>query len=226
MPSNCPVVSSKRDGADASISVNVTELFQQRYLDSPKEDRERLKKCWGYSDCGDCHRSEGHCGWCAISSTCLPLPTDPMSRTFPLLSPVRYKSICALGSERFELRTSGLGCQVSTITFLTSLVTIICTLFGVLVLYGLAKCLKWIRLNVRARKGGFFVREDGSSGVWVRKGERWGVWSRRVKGVMREGDAGEVDDEEVNEDTDKRGLFWWKSRGRRESAERRPLLGR
>lgn len=46
--------------------LNITEILQQRWDDSPKDNRERLELCWGYSDCGDCHRSKGHCGWCAI----------------------------------------------------------------------------------------------------------------------------------------------------------------
>ena len=65
MSSNCPATSAKRDDA----STNVTELIHGRLQSSPKEDWDRLLKCWGYDDCGDCHRSEGHCGWCAIVRT-------------------------------------------------------------------------------------------------------------------------------------------------------------
>ena len=128
---------------------------------------------------------------------------------------MRYDSICALRSERFELRTSGLGCQVSTITFLTSIVTIFCTLFGVLVLYSLFKCVKWAGLGARASKGGYVVFGDGSSGIWVRRSERWGRWWRRVRGEQKEFEVEEVDD-----GTRKRGFFWWNTRGE----ERRPLL--
>ncbi|EUC47008.1 hypothetical protein COCMIDRAFT_91234 [Bipolaris oryzae ATCC 44560] len=214
MPSNCPATSSaaKRDN-DAWI--NATELFHHRLQSSPKEDWDRLKLCWGYMDCGDCHRSKGHCGWCAISSTCLPLPLDGFSRAFPLLSPIRHHSICALGSERFELRTAGLGCQVSTITFLTSLVTIFCTLFGVLVLYGVSKCVGWVVVGTRARRGGWVVYEDGSSGLWVREREGWGTLWRRVGGRQREEDVLEVD-----EGTRRRGFVWWGAA----REERRPLL--
>ena len=65
MSSNCPATSAKRDDA----STNVTELIHGRLQSSPKEDWDRLLKCWGYDDCGDCHQSEGHCGWCAIVRT-------------------------------------------------------------------------------------------------------------------------------------------------------------
>ncbi|KAH8731999.1 hypothetical protein GQ44DRAFT_698332 [Phaeosphaeriaceae sp. PMI808] len=180
MPSSCPTASASRGTDDTAY--NVTEALLQRYQDSPKDDWDRLFKCWGYTDCGDCHRSEGFCGWCPISSTCLPLPTDPLSRAFPLLSPIRYKNICALGSERFELRTSGLGCQVSTITFLTSIVTIFSTLFGVLVLYLFFQCVRYIGFSSRARRGGYVIypnEEQWRGEIWVRRSESWSVWWRR-----------------------------------------------
>jgi len=66
MSRNCGVSSRLID----SPLFNVTELYQQKWEDSPKDDRKRLEKCWGYTDCGDCHRSEGFCGWCPIVSLC------------------------------------------------------------------------------------------------------------------------------------------------------------
>ncbi|KAF2871103.1 hypothetical protein BDV95DRAFT_494640 [Massariosphaeria phaeospora] len=198
--SNCPSSSS----STAITTSKREELLRARWEDSPKDERGRLERCWGYSDCGDCHRSEGRCGWCGISSTCLPLPADPLSRAFPLLSPIRYKFICATGPERFELRTSGLGCQVSTITFLTSIVTIFCTLFGVLVLYGLVKVAKWGGLASRARTGGWVVYEDRSGEVWVRKAESWGAWWRRMRGKQYEAEVIEVDGDNADE---RRPLF-------------------
>ncbi|KAF2844956.1 hypothetical protein T440DRAFT_409117 [Plenodomus tracheiphilus IPT5] len=177
MSSTCALVSEQHLSAIAIN--NVSALFEQRYADSAKEDRERLRRCWGYTDCGDCHRSAGHCGWCAMSWTCLPLPRDPISRAFPLLSPIRYDGICALASERFELRTSGLGCQVSTITFLTSIVTILSTVIAIAVLYRLANLFKVIAMALGARTGGYVLYGDGSGEIWVRKSEAWsGWWSR------------------------------------------------
>jgi hypothetical protein len=132
------------------------------------------------------------------SSTCLPLPDDRLSRAFPLLSPIRYSSICALGSERFELRTIGLGCQVSTITFLTSVVTIFSTLFGVLVLRGLFVCAKGIGRGLQARRGGYVVypnEEQFEGRIWVRKGDSWGRWWKKVRGRQSEDEIEEVDDE-------------------------------
>ena len=64
MTPKCAAAPRTRDYDDASY--NVTELLLERYKDSPKDDWERLVNCWGYTDCGDCHRSDGHCGWCPI----------------------------------------------------------------------------------------------------------------------------------------------------------------
>ncbi|KAF2650493.1 hypothetical protein K491DRAFT_608700 [Lophiostoma macrostomum CBS 122681] len=196
MSYNCPSTSSSYASSlalssssfSSNAGFNVSGVFEQRWHDGTDEDRERLEECWRYTfrDCGDCQRSKAGCGWCPVSSTCLPLPRDPLSRAFPLLSPIRYRFICALGPERFELRTSGLGCQVSTITFLTSIVTIFCTIGGLIVLYGLIKLVQGIAFAARARKGGWVVNGDGSEDVWIRRGESWGKWWRRVRGRERE----------------------------------------
>jgi hypothetical protein len=79
MPSNCPSSPS----AFNAEAFNVTEWMTQRYPDPPNdEDRERLKQCWGYTDCGDCHRSKGFCGWCALVRAFLTLtPYSPLSLT-------------------------------------------------------------------------------------------------------------------------------------------------
>ncbi|PVI04318.1 hypothetical protein DM02DRAFT_518944 [Periconia macrospinosa] len=202
---------------------NISAILQQRWEHSPKDDRERLELCWGYNDCGDCHRSKGFCGWCPLSQTCLPLPTDRLSWAFPLLSPTRYKFICATGPERFELRTSGLGCQVSTITFLTSIVTIFCTLFGVLFLYGAVKLIQSIVFATRAARGGWIIHGDGREEVWVRKGESWGKWWRRWRGQLRDEQTQELD----GGIGDRSWRFWrgfWKNDTTARGAERQPLL--
>jgi hypothetical protein len=137
---------------------------------------------------------------------------------------MRHKFICATGPERFELRTSGLGCQVSTITFLTSLVTIFCTLFGVVILYALIKLIEGIAFTGSASKGGWAIDGDGREGVWVRSAEPWGRWWRKVTGRLGDDEVREVDG-----GTGERS--WWMWRGLRKSGnvrlgagESRPLL--
>jgi hypothetical protein len=162
------------------------------------------------------------------SYTCLPLPDDSLTHAFPLLSPARYKGICALGSERFELRTAGLGCQVSTITFLTSIVTIFSTLFGVVILWLLSKCLKWVGVDLWARKGGFVLypndEESWKGELWVRRKEGWVKRLRRIRGDQKEFEVIEVGDGSTR-DIVKR---WWGGRSSKQSdlqsTERRPLL--
>jgi hypothetical protein len=121
------------------------------------------------------------------------------------LTPVRYKGICAFGSERFELRTSGLGCQVSTITFLTAIVTIFATIFGLLAIYGLAIVIKWLYLAILGSNNGWVQYEDGTGEIWVRK-ESWGKWWRRITGQQKEYEI-----EEVDEGTPERGWNWWRA---------------
>lgn len=139
------------------------------------------------------------------SSTCLPLPTDRLSRAFPLLTPVRYKGICAFGSERFELRTGGLGCQVSTITFLTAIVTIFATIFGLLFIYGLVIVIRWIYLIIAGSNNGWVQYADGTGEIWMRR-ESWGKWWRRITGQQKEFEVEEVDD-----GTSERGWSWWRA---------------
>ncbi|CAI6306138.1 unnamed protein product [Periconia digitata] len=190
MSMNCPSAAYKQSEAPSSLSLH---LLQERWESSPKDDRHRLELCWGYNDCGDCHRSDGFCGWCPLSQTCLPLPTDAISRAFPLLAPLRYKFICATGPERFELRTSGLGCQVSTITFLTSIVTIFCTLLGLVILYWIFELISYLNFAMRARRGGWVVYGNGREEVWSRKGENWRRWWRRMRGQIRDDETEELD---------------------------------
>lgn len=109
MPSNCPATSAKRDD---DASKNVTELIHQRLQSSPKDDWGRLLECWGYDDCGDCHRSEGHCGWCAIVCS-----HSLNSRL--LHSPPRYRELLLnlFNSPRRAFRYLRMLCQKLSLSF-------------------------------------------------------------------------------------------------------------
>ena len=130
-----------------------------------------------------------------------------------------------MGPERFELRTSGLGCQVSTITFLTSVVTIFCTIGGLVLLYGIFKCVRLTGLALRAKKGGWVAYEDGTGEVWVRKGEGFGRWWRRIRGRPAENEELVLDG-----GTQERSQWWWWqlihsfTSTKVEPEERRPLF--
>jgi hypothetical protein len=102
-----------------------------------------------------------------------------------------------MDSERFELRTSGLGCQVSTITFLTSIVTIFATIGGLIFLYLSFKFAKWVGLSLRSARGGWTVYEEEivrRGEVWERKPEGWGSWWRRMRRKQKENEILIVDD--------------------------------
>jgi hypothetical protein len=133
---------------------------------------------------------------------------------------MRYDNICALREERFELRTSGLGCGVSTVTFLTAVVTIFATIFGLLVIYGLVTLSRWAWVALRGARGGWELFEDGKGTIWVRR-QSWGRWWRGVTGTRREFEVEEVD----GGTADGAVSIWRAVRGANGSAEeRRPLL--
>ena len=66
-----------------SLSINTTLLLEERQQFTPKDDWSRLLRCWGQTDCGDCHRSKGFCGWCPIVRL-TPASTNPsvISRSY------------------------------------------------------------------------------------------------------------------------------------------------
>lgn len=63
--------------------------------------------------------------------------------------------------------------------------TIGCTLFGLLVLYGVVIGIGKVRGLLIGWSGGWEVYGDGREGVWVRK-KGWGIWGRRLMGGMGE----------------------------------------
>lgn len=128
------------------------------------------------------------------SSTCVPNPN-----TFPILAPINSSTICPLGDkERWELRATPFGCDVSTITFLTAVVTIISTLLVVGLVF--MAVWAWKRVMGWYQEGKFAEWRDGVFGTR----SSWGGDSDVDYG--REEEEGDLDD-----DLDDR--------------ERRPLLG-
>jgi len=102
------------------------------------------------------------------SSICVPAST--------LFDPIGNSEICPLGLERWELRTKALGCGCSTTTLLAILITIVCTIVGLFVLYGVWIVLKWVnRIWGPGSYGGWYLEIDDNGskteGVWIRR--RW-----------------------------------------------------
>ncbi|RAL10402.1 uncharacterized protein BO97DRAFT_372507, partial [Aspergillus homomorphus CBS 101889] len=117
--------------------------------------------CWRRQSCDYCLQGDLPCGWCAVSSTCVPNPSR-----FPILAPFGSSGICPLGpKERWELRALPFGCQVSTITFLTAVGAVV----GTVAAFGLGVVLVWF---CRCVGGGLAQRK------WCRRGGAgWGARS-------------------------------------------------
>lgn len=98
----------------------------------------------------------------------------PISNRLAPMAPAYDENVCPHWAERWEIRTRPLGCQVSTITTLTSLVTIACTLLvallGFLAVFGARR----LRAYDMAHPGWWKVWR------WVRRSRRDGrlVWER------------------------------------------------
>jgi len=163
----------------------------------------------------------GTYNWYEQSSTCVPIPTGHAS----LLAPIRNSRICPLFDERFELRTATFGCGCSTLTLLTSIITVLCTVAGFLLLWGLfsviSKSITW----TRGTRGGWMIRleDDGPrrrGQIWVRKATKWRLWWNK----KAEEDISEIDHRRGHRTS---GLSkWWHGRKRHGEAEdqRRALL--
>ncbi|KAI1737812.1 hypothetical protein F4680DRAFT_199170 [Xylaria scruposa] len=108
----------------ASIPTNDT-FFARGTADDP-----HFRRCWAIQDCQGCLR-QPDCSWCPFSWTCV-----PNSHQIQFLAPAwEGDYTCPHWAERWEIRTRPLGCNVSTITTLTSLVAITCTLLFMLLVW-------------------------------------------------------------------------------------------
>jgi hypothetical protein len=84
-------------------------------------------------------------------------------------------------------------------------------------------------ISLRARRGGYVAypgeEEQLKGDIWVRRGESWGKWWRRVRGERKEFEVEEVDDGSTRETS----RMWWNGEATQETAtpdaERIPLLG-
>ncbi|KAK4647624.1 uncharacterized protein QC761_103075 [Podospora bellae-mahoneyi] len=88
-------------------------------LETPDD---HLRRCWRQQSCSPC-LSENACSWCPFTQSCTP-NTHPL----PLLAPISQPDICPHWSERWEVRTQPLGCNMSAITALSILLSILSTI--------------------------------------------------------------------------------------------------
>jgi Plexin repeat len=144
------------------------------------KDDELLMNCWPMNDCRTCLSSKYACGWCPTSSSCI-----PNSYRIPILAPAYDPGICPHWVERWDLRAKPLGCNVSTITFLTSVVSIASTLLFVVILWLSIKSGIWLRNNWRRQQYGWWNAASWRGGA--RK--EWKILGWKIKDCEQAGDV-------------------------------------
>ncbi|GAM83959.1 hypothetical protein ANO11243_019490 [Dothideomycetidae sp. 11243] len=105
-----------------------------------------------------------------------------------IFDPVKNPNICPSWTGRWELRTKTLGCGCSTLTLLAVLITIVCTLAALSVLFGVYKLITSVNKiwGFGALSGSYLKYDDGGhrhEGLWFRKWwwlPRW-VRPRRIE---------------------------------------------
>ena len=143
-----------------------------------------LRRCWRIQDCYSCLHTSDPCSWCAVSSACV-----ANEASIALLAPIWERNICPISDERWELRAKGLGCKISTVTFLSVLAGVLATIAIVLWLSLASRT--WVRLRKRWRKDCLglhnlrVVAEWGWKRLWARSSQR------KQKGVVNEEREGE-----------------------------------
>ena len=144
-----------------------------------------LRRCWRIQDCYSCLHTSDPCSWCAVSSTCI-----ANEAPIGLLAPIWKSNICPISDERWELRAKGLGCKVSTLTFLSVLAGILATIAIVVWLSIAVRIWTWLRRRWRKDHLGLYalraVVERGWNELWTRSGQG------KHNGVTNEQSEGEV----------------------------------
>ncbi|KAI5200262.1 hypothetical protein E4T39_05793 [Aureobasidium subglaciale] len=149
-------------------------MDQQSIMEDVTGMASRRKDCWRIQDCGSCLKSKHGCGWCPSYIPLLDLAPglDALSSTNWLIQTKSavFHLLCPLASERYELRTRTLGCNCSTTTFLSVIVTIFCTIAVLLLISGVLWLLKWWGRTFRSGGWEIVVEEDGRvrEGTWRR----------------------------------------------------------
>lgn len=97
-------------------------------------------------------------------------------------------AICPTYDDRWDLRTRTLGCHVNTLTVVTCIVTVVCTLLGLLLVTSLWNVLAWCFAPLRGNSGGWEVvkldqERVEAAGLVGRPWQRKREWRRRLEGL-------------------------------------------
>ncbi|KAK3695301.1 hypothetical protein B0T22DRAFT_477981 [Podospora appendiculata] len=191
---------------DATIA-NASKIIggPRHKTNGSKDGDERFFRCWKQQGCGGC-LGQDRCSWCPIPQhgrdeqvgnkdmPCLYQTQSciPNDYRVPLLAPAYDEDICPHWSERWEIRTRPFGCQVSTITSLAAVASVVSTLVLVLLVWTGVMAAGRVRKLHRERPG------------WWRWRCRWGApsaWAlRRWKLAWRHGKSGDPPPPRVGEE--------------------------
>jgi len=123
-----------------------------------------LLRCWRHQECWDCLKEAGApCSWCPTSSACI-----PNFGRLQVLAPIWNADICPWWAERWELRSSPLGCHVSTITFFTCVVSILATFTTIVLIAFAARAARWASQCWKTRQVGWWKNWTSYRPQWWR----------------------------------------------------------
>lgn len=147
---------------------------------SAEAQNDHFMRCWSHQTCGRC-LVISDCSWCPFvsrssdwSSSQLVVPSSnmpffrkqtwscvPNSHRTPFLAPFYDDKICPAKQERWELRTKPLGCDCSTATTVSVIVSVVGTLL--VIAFAFLTMLVALRIKRRAAENGGWMSTGGDS---------------------------------------------------------------
>ncbi|WZH39609.1 PSI domain-containing protein [Fusarium acuminatum] len=148
------------------LSRDDIQALRANFTSNENHIEEHFLRCWKRQTCKGC-LAISQCSWCPFTWSCV-----PNTQKIPLLAPAYDENVCPHWAERWELRTRPLGCQVSSITSLTAIVTIISTFVFVLITVLLAMTIRWLWRYHKKNPRWWRLQSHRWASTWRRYGER------------------------------------------------------
>ncbi|KAK4160915.1 hypothetical protein QBC43DRAFT_108055 [Cladorrhinum sp. PSN259] len=137
-----------------------------------KYDDSLLLRCWRQQSCSSCLDTKS-CNWCPFTQSC-----TPNTYAIPLLAPAYDENICPHWAERWEVRTRPLGCQVSTITALSVISSVLSTLMVMGLIWLIFLTTKRLKRRISSQDWG----ANGEDQTWLNYARGWRIWDPREWG--------------------------------------------
>lgn len=172
--SQVPAHSRAQHIAMAAKTYEDYQIFLNSTTFDLPDDLDLLYHCWRLINCESCLATDYPCSWCSISSTCV--PNTIYNFPFQILAPIKDENICPLGwRERWELRAKPFSCRCSTMTLMSVVIAVPCTLAVVVVLQILTVILRWAIRRWRKRQPGWWKLHE-----WRPSMPHWTASRRQV----------------------------------------------